>query len=131
MINGEFHLSLVAPTDAKWQPFPHGVAMVLNASYHPVFSFTSEDLGKQIDMREFHVLDDGQTALIGMSSHRHTRESDKLQWQGQIRDCSFAEINMRTRKRAFDWTASHYVPFADTSSPPPVAGSTDSIWDWL
>lgn len=131
MINGEYHLSLVAPTDAEWQAFPDGFAMVLNASYQPTFSLTTEDLGQAINLHEFHVLDDGQTALLGMTSHRDRRESDEVQWGGPILDCSFTEIDLRTRKPSFEWTASDHVPFTDSSNPPPSAGTPAASWDWL
>jgi hypothetical protein len=130
MINGEHHLSLVAPTDAAWSPFPDGFATVLNASYHPIFSVDTRELGQTIDMHEFNVLGDGQTALIGMVSRRNIGELDQAAWKGEIQDYSFTEFDLQTRQQFVNWTASEHVPLAESLNPAPNS-EMPAPWDWL
>ena len=138
MINDEYHLALITPEDAEWRPFPDGLAMVLNASYQPVFSLGTEELGHRIDMHEFNILDDGKTALIGMKIFRDPTEAEKAEvvwkgtpWTGKIMDCSFTEMNLETQERTFNWTASEHLRISETSNPPPDRGAKETFWDWL
>ena len=136
MINEAYHLALITPEDSEWRPFPEGLAMVLNASYQPVFSIGTEELGERIDMHEFNILADGKTALIGMKIFREPTEADNVdwkgkEWKGKIMDCSFTEMDLRTQERTFNWTASEHISISETSNPPPAPSDKEKFWDWL
>lgn len=131
ILNEKHHLSLIAPPGPAWQLYPDGVAMVLNASYHPIFALSTTELGQRMDMHEFRVINETQTALIAMTHRREVRASDNLDYQGDILDCSFTEVDMRTRQRIFNWTASDHIPFTESSNPPPTSEMRNKPWDWL
>lgn len=130
-ISGEHHLSFIAPPDSSWQPYPDGVAMVLNASYHPVIQLGAKELGRGIDMHEFNVVNDGQSALIGLTHRREARASDNIEWKGDVLDCTFTEFDLRTKQRTFNWTAGDHIPFTESTNPPPTSKTGDKPWDWL
>lgn len=132
MINGENHLALISPDDAEWRPYPDGIAMILDASYQPVWRIGSEELGHRIDMHEFNILDGGKTALIGMKNFRLPAESDHVKFQGKMMDCLFTELDLQTMQPSFDWKASDHIDIeVETSNPPPKNGEQPPFWDWL
>lgn len=124
-------MSLVAPVDARWQSFPNGTAMVLDASYRPIFSLDSAELGDRLDIHDFNVLGEGHTAMVAMTEYRRITESDGMPWNGEIVDCLFTEIDLRTRERLFTWTASEHIPLAESSNPLPSPDEPNKKWDWL
>lgn len=131
MIDGAYHLSLVAPRDSEWQVFSDGAAIVLNASYQPVHILTSTDLGHKVDLHEFNILDDGRTALIASNGLRELTPADNVDFGGKAADNFFTEVDLLTQKQQFNWTASDHVDFLESTNRLPKPGDVHPNWDWL
>ena len=132
MINGEHHLALIAPQDEEWHVYSDGAAILLNASYQPVQEITSMDLDhNKIDLHEFNILDDGNTALIATKAPRDATAADNTHWKGKIMELYFVELDLRTQEHRFHWTASEHVNLSEATNPPPGPGDHQKHWDWL
>lgn len=133
MIDGRHHLALVTPQDSEWHVFADGAAIVLNSSYEIADSVNSTELGHKIDLHEFNIVDEGQTALIASKAPREDLTiPEEVGWKGsRVMEIFFDEVNLRTQEQTFHWRASDHVSLLESSNPPPSADSEQKHWDWF
>lgn len=132
-IDGAHYLALVTPHDEEWHVFSDGAAIVLNASYLPVQTLTSTDLGNKIDLHEFNVLDDGKSALVATKDVRDVTSADNVEFSGKVMECFFMEVDLRSQEQRFHWTASDHIGLNESTNLPPTqkSGEKQKHWDWL
>jgi hypothetical protein len=99
-----------------------GVGIILNSSYEVIKRIYADDQGKQmhIDMHEFNVIDDGNSALVIIAKRSLPGESTLPEnANATVRNNGFQEIEIETNKVIFQWWAYDHVPATDSQSSQP------------
>ncbi|KAL7920254.1 Arylsulfotransferase domain-containing protein [Trichoderma austrokoningii] len=98
-----------------------GVGFILNSSYEIVKTIYARD-GEQlvhIDMHEFNVIDDGNSALVIIAKKSLTGESTLPDnTNATVRNNGFQEIETETNRIIFQWWAYDHVPASDSPYAP-------------
>ena len=114
--------------------FPEGVGVVLNSSYavHQTIPVFKEP--ETFDMHEFHILPDGNTALLitrQTKFYSSPTEADRSHG-GWIDYNHFWDFDIATNEIKFHWSTEDYIPISESYSEPPSGwGAPDVIWDYL
>lgn len=99
-----------------------GVGIILNSAYEIVKTVYASDGGKQvhIDMHEFNVIDDGNSAIVLIAKKSLPGESTLPEnANATVRNNGFQEIEIETNRVIFEWWAFDFVPASDTHSAQP------------
>lgn len=99
-----------------------GVGIILNSSYEIVKTIYAVD-GEEhvhIDMHEFNVIDDGNSALVIIAKRSLPGESTLPEnANATVRNNGFQEVEIETNRVMFQWWAYDYVPASDSHSAQP------------
>ena len=128
------YLTFIVDGNFKSPEYPGGASLILDSSYNIVDNIV-DDIGRgTLNMHEFNVVGNGQSALHIISQARFidgTRTSDQER-TGWITDGGFRDYDIDGRKTTFSWWASEHINSSEATTPTPTwIGTQDNTWDWM
>ncbi|KAM0714038.1 hypothetical protein Q7P37_011002 [Cladosporium fusiforme] len=124
---GADHLCMMVGNQQEGYAF--GTGIIVDSDYRIVASVQTGDSVPPVDMHEFTLADDGETALVTSYNIVPVDLSyppyDVTAQQGWLNEGVFQEINVTTGQVLFEWYSSNHVNITDTRILPhtPKAGN--------
>lgn len=128
------HLSLIVMPSDERKYNKEGGGFILDNSYAIRSNMSLSKIPRLLDMHEFNVINQGQSALLitAMPTYYNRSEPDTTQPGRWIGDTGFQEVNIATNEVIFDWKSlDHIQPWESMTRPPKMPGTFNKPWDYL
>ena len=134
LYDGKPHLSLILLSSMGEKTKEESGGFILDDSYAIRSKIRMSSPPGMINMHEFNVRNQSQSALMALwrPTYYDNSEFDATQPVGWIGDTGFREVNVDTHEVVFDWKSlDHIKPLESVQSPPKMPGAFYDPWDYL
>ncbi|EMC97987.1 hypothetical protein BAUCODRAFT_410032 [Baudoinia panamericana UAMH 10762] len=134
LADGAEYLTFIAYQSFPGSPFERGAGIALDSAYRMIRNVTIPlEEGSVLDVHEFTLVDNGQSALLATSKVVLTSvgpASGNQQRTALIMNAEVQEVNISSGQKKFVWSAIDHISTNESTSPMPNKGSFDK-WDYL